>query len=191
MKVAITGGIGSGKSFVSERLSAMGIQVYDCDEAAKRLVRTDEALRQQLISLIKGHHSQPSTLNSQLTKSSIARFLLASEENAKAINNLVHPAVARDFEQSGYNWLESAIYFDSGFDQRVYINKVVCVTAPLELRIQRVMRRDGITREKTLEWIHRQLPQEEIRRRSDYEIVNDEQHDIDQQLNKILKLINI
>ena len=100
--------------------------------------------------------------------------------------------MAIDFEQSGLQWLESAIFFDSGFDRRVRVDKVVCVTAPLEIRIQRVMQRDGLTREKTLEWIDRQLPQEDILQRSDYEIVNDGKLNIDEQTNELLtKLIKL
>ena len=127
-----------------------------------------------------------------LQKQILAQFLLVNDKNKIAVNNLIHPAVAIDFEQSGLQWLESAIFFDSGFDRRVRVDKVVCVTAPLEIRIQRVMQRDGLTREKTLEWIDRQLPQEDILQRSDYEIVNDGKRNIDEQTNELLtKLIKL
>ena len=127
-----------------------------------------------------------------LQKQILAQFLLINDTNKRAVNNLIHPAVAIDFEQSGLQWLESAIFFDSGFDRRVHVDKVVCVTAPLEVRIQRVMQRDGLTREKTLEWIDRQLPQEDILQRSDYEIVNDGKRNIDEQTNELLtKLIKL
>jgi dephospho-CoA kinase len=78
--------------------------------------------------------------------------------------------------------LESAILFDSGFDRRIHFDYIVCVSAPLEIRIQRVMNRDGISREKTMEWISRQLPQEEVLKRADFEIVNDGMEDIDEQI---------
>ena len=69
---------------------------------------------------------------------------------------------------------------------------MVCVTAPLEIRIQRVMQRDRITRERTVEWIDRQLSQEEVLQRSDYEIVNDGTRNIDEQTNELLtKLIKL
>lgn len=122
----------------------------------------------------------------RLNKPLLAKFLLESEEHQQAVNNLIHPAVAEDFLQSGKDWLESAILFDSGFDQRIYIDKVVCVTAPLEVRIQRIMQRDGISREKALEWIHRQLPQEEVLHRSDFEIVNDGIADVRKQVRELL-----
>jgi dephospho-CoA kinase len=81
--------------------------------------------------------------------------------------------------------MESAIIFESGICSLV--DHVIVVTAPDEVRIQRVMNRDGISREKVLEWMSRQLPQEEVRQRADFEIVNDGQADISQQLEAILK----
>ena len=80
--------------------------------------------------------------------------------------------------------MESAILYESGAIQLV--DKSIVVTAPEEVRIERVMKRDGITREKVLEWMGRQLPQEEARRRADFEIVNDGKRDIDEQIEKFL-----
>ena len=173
MKVGIAGGIGSGKSYVCRRLEARGITVYDCDAAAKRLIRTSTDLQQQLTELI-----------GSLDKAAMSRFLLASEANQQALNAIIHPAVFRDFEESGIQWMESAIMYESGIYRLV--DKVVVVTAPLELRIQRIMSRDGISREKALQWIHRQLPQEQVVARADYEIVNDGIADIDSQIDLLL-----
>jgi dephospho-CoA kinase len=173
MKVGIAGGIGSGKSYVCRRLEARGITVYDCDAAAKRLIRTSTDLQQQLTELI-----------GSLDKAAMSRFLLASEANQQALNAIIHPAVFRDFEESGIQWMESAIMYESGIYRLV--DKVVVVTAPLELRIQRIMSRDSISREKALQWIHRQLPQEQVVARADYEIVNDGIADIDSQIDLLL-----
>ena len=174
MKIGITGGIGSGKSYVCQRLIAHGYEVYDCDSAAKRLMRSSSELQQQIKALV-----------GSLEKADIARFLLESEANAKAIDAIVHPAVFRDFEASGMKWMESAILFESGAYRLV--DKTIVVTAPEEVRIQRVMQRDGISREKVLEWMARQLPQEEVKARADFEIVNDGEADNEKQLNKILR----
>jgi dephospho-CoA kinase len=176
MKVGITGGIGSGKSYVCKRLQRHGITVYDCDAAAKRLIRTSPDLQQQIIQLV-----------GSLDKAAMSRFLLASEANQQAMNAIVHPAVFRDFQESGIQWMESAILFESGADQLV--DKSVVVTAPQEVRIQRVMQRDGITREKTLQWMNRQWSQDEVVAHADYEIVNDGIADIDQQIEQLLKTI--
>jgi dephospho-CoA kinase len=176
MKTGITGGIGSGKSYVCQLLKARGIEVYDCDQAAKRIIRTSEDVRRQLLQLI-----------GSLEKADIARFLLESEANAKKIDAIVHPAVFRDFEESGYQWMESAILYESGINKLV--DRVIVVTAPLEIRIQRVMQRDGITRENVEQWMQRQWSQEEIRKQADYEIVNDGIADIDAQIDIILEKI--
>ncbi len=173
MKTGITGGIGSGKSYVCKLLAQRGIEVYDCDAAAKRLIRTSPRLRQQLKALI-----------GSLDKAAISRFLLASEENQQAVNAIVHPAVFQDFEKSGMQWMESAILFESGADKLV--DRVVVVTAPEEVRIQRVMQRDGITREKALQWIARQWPQEQVKARADFEIINDGQADLNSQIERLL-----
>ena len=140
MKIAITGGIGSGKSYVCRQLAERGIRVYDCDAAAKRLMRTSPELQKQLKLLV----GEDVYEDGQLVKPVMARFLLASEENQKAVNGIVHPAVADDFRASGYKWMECAILFESGFDHLV--DRVICVTAPEEVRIQRVMDRDGLSR---------------------------------------------
>lgn len=173
MKTGITGGIGSGKSYICQLLRQRGIDVYDCDAAAKRLIRTSPVIRQQLTALV-----------GSCEKADIARFLLQSEANAKAIDQIVHPAVFQDFEQSGMQWMESAIMYESGIYRLV--DRVIVVTAPEEVRIQRIMVRDGITREKALQWIDRQWPQEELLRRADYEIVNDGATDLELQIDTLL-----
>ena len=144
-RIAITGGIGSGKSYVCRLLQRRGIDVYDCDAAAKRLMRCSPDLRQQLTQLIG-----PDTyIGDQLNKA----------------------AVAADFIQSGKQWMECAILYESGFDRLV--DKVIVVTAPDGVRLQRIMLRDGIPELKARQWIERQWPQEQVRRLADYEIVND------------------
>lgn len=184
MKIAITGGIGSGKSFVCRELQRRGIDVYDCDAAAKRLMRSDVELQQRLRRLVgEDVYSADGTLQ----KPVLARFLLASEANKLAVNDVVHPAVARDFEQSSFDWLESAILFESGFIHRTHFDKVVCVTAPEQVRVERVMARDHIDRSKVLAWIHAQMPQQDIVSRSDYEIVNDGPSDVAEQVERLLQ----
>ncbi len=181
MKTGITGGIGSGKSYVCQLLAQRGISIYDCDQAAKRLIRTSPVICRQLTELIG-----PDTyLDGQFNKAVVARFLLESEQNAQAIDHIVHPAVFQDFRDSGLLWMESAILFESGMDRLV--DRVIVVTAPEEIRIQRVMQRDGISREKVLEWMGRQWPQEIVRNRADIEIINDGQADLEEQIERLFK----
>lgn len=166
MITAITGGIGSGKSYYCQQLVKQGIVVYDCDREAKRLMQNDLQL-QQKINVAVG---KPVFHDGGFDKVVLSEFILRSEENVQTINNIVHPAVAEDFVRSGLQWLESAILFESGFNKRVHIDRVICVTAPLEVRIERIMKRDGVSREKALEWINRQMPQEEKLRLANLEI---------------------
>ncbi len=192
MKTGITGGIGSGKSYVCKLLAERGITVYDCDSAAKRLMRTSQELRQRLTDLIGPEtylHTHHTTEQGewQLNKAAVAQFLLASEANAHAVDAIVHPAVFHDFEESGLQWMESAILFESGINRLV--DRVIVVTAPEEVRIDRIMKRDDISREKAIEWIGRQWPQEEVRQRADFEIVNDGVADLNQQIDNILHLL--
>ena len=185
MKIGIAGGIGSGKSYVSQKIRDFGYEVYDCDNAAKRLINTSPDIRQKLTALIG-----PDTYTAEglLNKRVVADFLLASEANGRAINDIVHPAVFRDFEESGLEWLESAIMYESGIYKLV--DRVLAVVAPKEVRIQRVMARDNISREKVLEWMDRQMPQKELIHKADYVIVNDGQAEIDKQLKKIIVQCN-
>jgi dephospho-CoA kinase len=178
MKIGITGGIGSGKSYICRHLAARDIDVYDCDAAAKRLIRTSPTLQQQLITLI-----------GSLDKAAMSRFLLSSEENQQAMNAIIHPAVFRDFEESGMEWMESAILYESGAHRLV--DRVVVVTAPDEIRIARIMARDGISREKALQWIGRQWPQQKVRQFADYEIVNDGLTDLDSQIDRLLTWVKL
>ena len=176
MKTGITGGIGSGKSYVCRLLEQHGIEVYDCDAEAKRLMRTSPAIQQALKQLV-----------GSTEKADIARFLLQDDAHAKAVDAIVHPAVFQDFLASGKQWMESAIMYESGIDRLV--DRVVVVTAPEEVRISRIMQRDGISREQARKWMERQWPQNEVRRRADFEIVNDGIADLAAQIEQLLGII--
>ena len=179
-KVALTGGIGSGKSYVAKRLEAHGVHVFDCDKSAKRLMNSSPKIKEELTALV----GSDAYVDGVLNKAAIARYIMSSEENVQRVNAVVHPAVAEDFHASGLEWLESAILFESGFVR--YVDVAVCVTAPLPTRIARVMHRDGISREQTLEWMSKQWPQEEVARRADFIIVNDGCQDVDEQITRVL-----
>lgn len=184
VKVAVTGGIGSGKSYVCRLIERRGIHVYDCDSAAKRIMASSDEIKAALCRVV----GDDVLSEGRIDKAVLAPYLLKSEKNAQQINRIVHPAVAEDFISSGYSWMECAILFSSGFDKLV--DKVVCVTAPLEVRVDRIVRRDNISRDNALEWIGRQMPQEEVKTLSDYEIVNDGVMDVGIQIDKILASIS-
>lgn len=185
IRIAITGGIGSGKSYVSRCLEKFGVIVYDCDTAAKRLMRTSRQLQEQLTEIVGSDILE----GGRLQKRKLVTFLLASESNKQRINDIVHPAVAADFMASGMTWLESAILFESSFYKRVKFDYIVCVTAPDDIRAKRVAKRDGISIEKATEWIDCQLSQEEMVKRSDFVINNDGTADIENQITNIIQNI--
>ena len=176
--IALTGGIGTGKSFVAKILQQKGREVFDCDRSAKKLMRENEEVKQKIVDLVGKEAYQNDVLNKAL----LAKFLLASPQNATALNEIVHPAVAKDFENSGLEWIESAILYDSAFDKRIDIDFVVT-------RISRIMHRDNITREAALQWITKQLNQDEVIAKADFELVNDGIKDVEIQLNEILSKI--
>ena len=181
--VAITGGIGSGKSYVCHLFGERGIRVYDCDSAAKRLMRNSHQLQERLTRLI----GSDTYIDGQLNKAAVASFIMQNDNNVKAVNAIVHPAVAEDFFESDYTWMETAILYDCGFDR--YADIVIAVVAPIETRISRIMQRDGISRDKALEWIAKQMDQQEVQRRADYVVTNDGILDLAPQIERILTQI--
>lgn len=184
IKTAITGGIGSGKSYVCRLLEQHGISIYDCDAAAKRLMRTSPTLRQQLTALIGPDTYTADNGQWRLNKAAVAQYLLQSEAHARAIDAIVHPAVAEDFEQSGMQWMECAILFESGFDRLV--DRIIVVTADEEVRIRRIMTRDNISAEEARQWLSRQLPQEQVVARAHYVIRNNGGDNLLQQLSPFI-----
>lgn len=188
VKIGITGGIGSGKSYVSRLLTEhYGIPVYNTDSEAKRLMLSDEGIRRRLTALLgKEVYKSDGTLNKPL----LANYLFADSCHAGQINAIVHPQVKADFLkwaglQTGCEIvaLESAILFESGFDN--IVDKVVMVYAPVELRIRRVMLRDSTTEEKIRQRIVAQMDDKAKQDRSDFIIFNDGSRPLNLQLDDL------
>ena len=108
MKIAITGGIGSGKSYVCRILEKQGIKVYDCDAEAKRLMRYDADLQESLKQLVG---EEVYSAEGILQKPVLAQFLLASEANKQAVNDVVHPAVASSCSSTPEAYHAAGSYF--------------------------------------------------------------------------------
>jgi dephospho-CoA kinase len=158
IKIAITGGIGSGKSYIAQQMTELlGIPVYDSDANAKRLNEESPIIRQGLIEIV-GDEVYDS--KGKLNKALLASYLFANAENAARINALIHPIVKQDFLQwaesqnSQIVAIETAILKESGIDQ--IVDKVIRVDAPIELRIERAIKRDGATKEQILRRIAQQ-----------------------------------
>ena len=177
-KVGITGGIGSGKSFVCSLLEECGVAVYNSDNRAKELMRGDESLRKALIARFGKDVYTAEGLN----RAYLAERVFTDEAELASLNAIVHPAVMDDFdrwasEQEGeYVVLESAIIFEAHLEHRV--DCVVSVMAPESLRLERAMRRDGATREQIIERMRNQMSDDERSERSKYAIVNIDMEDL-------------
>ena len=182
-RYCITGGIGAGKSYVCRIFKKYGVDVYDCDAGAKHLMNTAPDIKKALTALI----GNDAYIDSRLNKAVVANFLLSSEDNKQAINAIVHPAVIKDFYSTGLAWMECAILYEAHLED--FVDKVVAVTAPREVRIERVMQRDGISYERASEWVDKQMLQENVESRADYVIVNDGRQSLDSQVAAVLKQI--
>lgn len=176
LQIGITGGIGSGKSLVCRIFHTLGVPVYDADSRAKAVMTTDGIL----VSHIKKEFGVLSyRVDGSLDREYLAQAVFNNTERLKILNNLVHPRVARDFEQwvSGqkgdYILKEAALLFET--KSHTALDKIIVVFAPEQLRIKRVLKRDTQRTEQQIrEIIHHQIQDEEKLQRADFVIMNDE-----------------
>lgn len=179
-KVGITGGIGSGKSTVCRILAEHGVAVYDADSRAKELMSSSEELRAALIENFGAECFTAEGLN----RAYLAGRVFSDAEQLRVLNGLVHPAVMADFEawaeaqEGSYVVFESAILFEAKLENRV--DATVAVMAPEELRVERVMGRDGATKEQVLARIHNQMSDDERADRAKYGVVNIDVEDLEE-----------
>ena len=180
LRLAVTGGIGSGKSFVCRCLEERGIPVFYCDDVAKQLLRTDAEVQHALTALVGPGLFEGGWLHKELLRD----YLHQGNAAADRVNAIVHPRVAEAFRQwckqqaaAGHRLLcmECALLFETGFDRLV--DRTLLVTAPLEVRLSRVMARDGVSREVARSWMRLQMSEEEKARRADILIDNSDSPD--------------
>lgn len=171
--IGLTGGIGSGKSFISRGLESMGYEVYNSDAAAQRLIHDNPCVRSQ-IELLFGSDI---FVEDHYDKHRVASMVFSDPELLGKLNQIVHPAVAYDLHEWAGNakgdivFAESAILFESGFNK--LCRAVVCISAPDEMRVARIMARDNTSREAVEQRMHNQAEQEWIKEQSDLVIEND------------------
>ncbi len=194
LSVGITGGIGSGKSYVAEVLRALSYPVFDCDREAKLLYDNDEVLKQEVVRLFGEELYQ--TEDGTLDRKRLGTIIFSSEEALKAVNALVHPAVRRAFKHfqerhralgAKLCFLESAILFNSDLDKM--LDKVLLVDADDETRLGRAMQRDNASLEQIKERMACQMSQEEMLNRSNFVINNCDNLAILPQINRFLEQI--
>lgn len=174
IKRAITGGIGSGKSYICRLLEEKGFPVFYCDDEAKRIIRTNLDVRKALQALVGDDVYSPT---GELNKPKLAVYICQGPAYSKQVNAIVHPLVRKRYldwharQKAPITYMESAILYESGFD--VLVDQVVLVHASEDTRIARIMDRDKIDRTTALRWISLQMPEAEKLKRADIVIDNE------------------
>jgi len=177
-KVAVTGGIGTGKTTVSNLFEKIGIPVFNSDEIAKKLMHNDKQLKSDIIKAF----GDESYINNELNRAYLSDIVFNDETLLNKINSIVHPQVAKEFNQwllnqkSKYIIYESAIIFENNSED--VFDKIICVIAPEEDVISRVMKRNNFSRDKVISIISNQLPDQVKRNKSDYIIENINKSDL-------------
>ena len=174
LKIGLTGGIGSGKSTVAKIFETLGVPVYNADEEAKKMMNSDEELKASLIN----NFGAETYKDGLLDRKYLAAIVFNDDHKLELLNLLIHPATIRDASEwikkqnSPYVIKEAALLFEAGAADM--LDLVIGVSAPHELRIKRVMNRDGVSREEVLKRMRSQLDDEVKMKRCDFVITNDE-----------------
>ena len=173
-KVGVTGGIGSGKSLVCKIFRCLNVPVFSADDEAKALLETDSEIR----LVLTGFFGKELYLSGKLNKQMLADIIFNDRKNLEIVNNAVHPDVLERFTEwctcqtkSAYVIMEAAIIFETGTDS--FLDKVVNISAPEAIRIERVCKRDSVSKEKVIERINNQFTEKERKKMADINLVND------------------
>lgn len=184
--VAITGGIGSGKSVVSHLLTLLGYSVYDCDSRAKLLMNRSEDVKRELHEAFGDDVITPQGM---VNRDVLSKIIFGNAEALKTVNSIVHPRVVAEIMSLAgkcndeYFFFETALPQESGLDKLA--DAVWLVTAPVETRIERVIKRSGLTREQVMARIASQDYSNIKNNRVEY-IINDENKSLTNQLLTLL-----
>lgn len=190
ISLGVTGGIGSGKSFVCRLLEDRGIPVFYCDPQARAVMQDDETVRRGLRTLAgDGVYLRDGTLNKPLLR----EFMMRSPENVAKVNRVVHPVV-REYmkrwitnERHPVVAVECALLFDVNWEKDV--THTILVGANESTRLERVMRRDGVDESTARKWMSWQLSEEERERRATFVIRNNGEDPLEPQIDHILASI--
>lgn len=187
IKVAITGGIGTGKTTILSMFADKGIPVFNSDEIAREIMNTNPLLKNEIITAFGDKAYDKNKLN----KKYLSNVVFNNETLLKKINSIVHPYVADEFnswmkkQDSKYIIYESAIIFENQGEG--FFDKIICVTAPEDDVISRVMKRNNFSKDKIKSIINKQLPNEAKIQKSDYVIEN---VDISKLSDRVLEIHN-
>lgn len=186
-KIGITGGIGAGKSMVGHVLEAMHFPVYYSDQESKKLVDSHPQIREDLQNLLGNEIYLDNTLNRVF----LAEIIFKDAEIRQKVNAIIHPHVRLGFEkwataqQSKLVFNEAAILFETGAYKMM--DATILVTAPLEVKIQRVQSRDRITAEQVLERMSNQWTDDQKIPLTDFILVNDEVQPLVSQIEAVIE----
>lgn len=187
--IGLTGGIGSGKTFVANYIKSKGIPVYIADEEAKKIMDT-----QEVTQLVEKAFGPKVISDNKIDRVKLAQLVFNNPDKLQKLNDIIHPIVKQNFDF----WLknhqnfpfvikEAAILFESGSDK--YCDSIITITAPLETRIQRVIERDKTNRENVLSRMKNQWSEEAKIAKSQYVIHNISKEETNNQVDNILKLL--
>ena len=192
LRIGLTGGIGSGKSTAAQIFEVLGIPVYYADTEAKRLMNEDDEVKAGIIRLF----GKEAYSNNVLDRKYISSIVFSDPAKLAILNSIVHPATKKDGEAwmqkqtTPYAIHEAALIFEARVNER--LEYVIGVSAPQELRIQRTMERDHVSREEILKRMGHQLGEEIKMEKCDFILINDEnQFLIPQVLELHQKLLNL
>ncbi|HMY85345.1 MAG TPA: dephospho-CoA kinase [Saprospiraceae bacterium] len=186
LKIGITGGIASGKSFVASMFELLGIPVYYADKEAKRLIVEDSDIRRRIIDLLgEESYRDDGSYNTQW----VASVVFSDHKKLLALNAIVHPVVKQDYllwhsrMHAAYTLHESALILEGGFNY--LMDRIIVVTAPIEMRLDRLISRDGISRKAGMQKIQSQSSDEQKLKLADFVIKNDGHHSL---INQVLDI---
>ncbi|MDR2816678.1 MAG: dephospho-CoA kinase [Proteiniphilum sp.] len=189
IKIGVTGGIGSGKSVVSEIFRLHGIPLYNADREAKKLNDSSPYIREQLTL----HFGDDLYAGDKLDRKKLASVIFHDNRKRAIVNSIIHPELAGHFaewsrqrERHPAVVLDAALLIEAGF--RLFVDKVIVVYAPKELRIARVMQRDRLPRSEVEARMNSQMPEEEKIKHADYVIRNDNSLSLIKQVSELVQI---
>jgi len=181
IRIGITGGIGSGKSYISNLISNIyGIPLYNTDNIAKDIMKNNLIIKQKIINTF----GEDSYIDGNINKPKLNKILFEDEDksNLNTMNSIIIPAIVNDFndwcdkQDSSFVLFESAIIFETGIERN--FDFIICVVADMNVRINRVSKRDNISKDLILNRINNQLTDEIKKTKSDFILPNNNDDDI-------------
>ncbi len=186
IKVGITGGIGSGKTYICKKFEELGVKIYYSDDKAKYLTNNNTKIKKQLIQ----NFGNNIYINNKINKKKLSEIIFNNPKKLKIVNSIIHPIVNDDFNKWCENHKkeifilkETAILFESNSYKN--LDKIITVISPIDLRISRIIKRDNISKTEIQKKINSQINDIEKIKMSDFVIYNDKINNLDKQINLI------